>query len=40
MVEIKGIAEDAEEAGGGLLRKGLDCHNLDFIVQMSGQLRI
>lgn len=37
-VVIKGTAEEAEEAGG-LLRKGLDCHNLDFIVQMSGQQR-
>lgn len=33
VVWVKGIAEKAEEVGGNLTVKGLDCRNLDFILQ-------
>ena len=37
VVWVKGIADKAEEGGGKLLLKGLDCHNLDFILEIFGQ---
>lgn len=30
-------ADKAEEGGGNLVLKGLDCHNLDFILEIFGQ---
>lgn len=37
VVWVKGVADKAEEGGGKLLLKGLDCHNLDFILEIFGQ---
>lgn len=40
VVWVKGIADKAEEGGGNLVLKGLDCHNLDFILEIFGHQRI
>lgn len=40
VVWVKGIADKAEEGGGKLVLKGLDCHNLDFILEIFGHQRI
>lgn len=39
VVQVKGIADKAEEEGRSLAVKSSDCHNTDFILQMSGHQR-